>query len=150
MRLTGLARLTGRATGTRLWIRNKVEAEWSCIIKTLLSKRNGLNGNGLAALLDINCRLISRWKLNHKQPSRANLALLRLLYANYRLGVDILKYMYMTKEEIDKEVDKKRRYGPRDKLRWRVRRAKFNKDTRDAVMEMIDTTFNTKKQRRMS
>lgn len=72
------------------------------------------------------------------------------MYANYRLGVDAFQYISMTKEEIDKEVDKKRRYGPRDKLRWRVRRAKFDEKTRKTVMDMIDATFKTKKPRPMS
>ena len=146
MRLTGLTRLTGRTTRTMLWRwGNKPEdTECSQIIQALLRKRNGVNGNGLAALLGINCRLISRWKLNHKQPSRANLALLRLVYADLSLGGDTLKYMNMTKADIDEAVRRERRNSLKESLKDKVRRAIFDDAVKTAVMEMIDTTFNAK------
>ncbi len=109
-----------------------------------------MNGNGLAELLGINCRLISRWKLNHKQPSWANLALLRLVYANYRLGGDTLKYIHMTKARIDAAVRSEKSHSPKATLKDKVRRAKIDDATKTAVMEMIDTTFNAKKPRAIS
>ncbi len=109
-----------------------------------------MNGNGLAELLGINCRLISRWKLNHKQPSWANLALLRLVYANYRLGGDTLKYMYMTKADIDEAAHRERGNRLKESLKGKVRRAKFDDATEDAVMKIIDRTFSPKRRHKPS
>lgn len=123
--------------------KNDADNECTRMVRELLKKKSN---NELAKMLNLNPRILSRWK-HIGNISKANLAILRLAYAKWRYGFDDISCRNMTKADIDAAVRRERRNSLKESLKDKVRRAKFDDATTAAVLEMIDTTFRSKKPR---
>ena len=99
------------------------------MVRELLKKKSN---NELAKMLNLNPRILSRWK-HIGNISRANRAMLRMAYANLIYGYCDISCRNMTKNEID-EAALRRLDSIQDSLASKIMGADLDRATKKIVL----------------